>query len=224
MNFERISYIEGVPWFSSTGDLMMTSSNGNIFRVTGPLCREFTGPGEFPAQRPVTRSFDVFFDLRMNKRLSKQSWGRWFETPQWSSWRQCNVQIFLQGPSHVCTSFYTIFLFFNFGLQRFVLMCLFLTIKTHFNGTRYVSRHQLTNWTLNDRPIPDPLNDLWVYVRIAKHTWIWIWIISRIGVFLCHFTSDMPALTMKSCPYFSHECRAESGFTSQVSIVFITRT
>ena len=43
---------------------MMTSSNGNIFRVTGPLYGEFTGPGEFPAQRAVTRSFDVFFDLR----------------------------------------------------------------------------------------------------------------------------------------------------------------
>ena len=52
---------------------MMTSSNGNIFRVTGPLCGEFTGPGEFPTQRPVTRSFDVFFDLRLNKRLSKQN-------------------------------------------------------------------------------------------------------------------------------------------------------
>ena len=39
---------------------MMTSSNGNIFRVTGLLCGEFTDPGEFPAQRPVTRSFDVF--------------------------------------------------------------------------------------------------------------------------------------------------------------------
>ena len=49
---------------------MMTSSHGNIFRVTGPLCGKFTGPGEFPAQRPVTRSFDVFFDLRLNKRLS----------------------------------------------------------------------------------------------------------------------------------------------------------
>ena len=54
---------------------MMTSSNGNIFRVTGPLCGKFTGTGEFPAQRPVTRSFDVFFDLRPNKRLSKQPWG-----------------------------------------------------------------------------------------------------------------------------------------------------
>ena len=49
---------------------MMTSSNGNIFRVTGHLCGEFTGHGEFPAQRPVTRILDVFFDLRLNKRLS----------------------------------------------------------------------------------------------------------------------------------------------------------
>ena len=71
---------------------MMTSSNGNIFRVTGPLCGEFTGPGEFPAQRPVTRSFDVFFDLRPNKRLSKQPWCWWFETPSWSLWRQANVE------------------------------------------------------------------------------------------------------------------------------------
>ena len=56
--------------------LMMTSSNGNIFRVTGPLCGEFTVSGEFPAQRPVTQSFDVFFDLCLNK----QWWGWWFET------------------------------------------------------------------------------------------------------------------------------------------------
>ena len=38
-------------------------------------------PGEFPAQRPVTRSSDVFFDMRLNKRLSKQSRDWWFETP-----------------------------------------------------------------------------------------------------------------------------------------------
>ena len=48
-------------------------------------------PGEFPAQRPVTRSFDVFFDLHPNKRLSKQSRGWWFETPSCSSWRHRNV-------------------------------------------------------------------------------------------------------------------------------------
>ena len=59
---------------------MMTSSNGSIFRVTGHLCGKFTGPGEFPAQRPVTRNFDVFFDLRLIKQLSKQSRGGSFET------------------------------------------------------------------------------------------------------------------------------------------------
>ena len=48
-------------------------------------------PGEFPAQRPVTRSFDVFFDLRLNKRLSKQSWGWWYETPSRPLWRHCHV-------------------------------------------------------------------------------------------------------------------------------------
>ena len=51
-------------------------------------------PGEFPAQWPVTRSFDVFFDLRLNKRLSKQPWGWWFETPAWSLWRHRNDLIF----------------------------------------------------------------------------------------------------------------------------------
>ena len=50
-------------------------------------------PGEFPAQRPVTRIFDVFFDLRPNKRLSKQSWGWWSETPSSSLWRHRNKNI-----------------------------------------------------------------------------------------------------------------------------------
>ena len=68
----------------------MTSSNGNILSVTGLLCGEFTGPGEFPTQRPVTWSVDGFLDLRPNKRLSKQPGGWWFETPSWSLWRQCN--------------------------------------------------------------------------------------------------------------------------------------
>ena len=47
-------------------------------------------PGEFPTQRPVTQSFDVYFDLRPNKWLSKQSCGWWFEALSWSLWRQRN--------------------------------------------------------------------------------------------------------------------------------------
>ena len=75
-----------------TKPFMMTSSNENIFRVTGPLCKEFTDHRWIPAQRPVTRKFDVFFDLRLNKRLSKQSWGWWFEMPSRPLWRHCNVK------------------------------------------------------------------------------------------------------------------------------------
>ena len=56
-----------------------------------PFVREFTGHGEFPAQRPVTQSFDVFFDLCLTKRLSKQWRGWWFETPSRPLWRHCNV-------------------------------------------------------------------------------------------------------------------------------------
>ena len=74
-SFEKIRQIIGqeAPTHPSH---IVTSSYGNIFRVTGPLCGEFTG--EFPAQRPVTQSFDVFFDLHLNKRLSEQSMRTWF--------------------------------------------------------------------------------------------------------------------------------------------------
>ena len=44
-------------------------------------------------QAKVMRSFDVFFDLRMNKQLSKQSWGWWFERPWPSLWRHCNLEV-----------------------------------------------------------------------------------------------------------------------------------
>ena len=51
--------------------------------------------GEFPAQKPMTRSFDVSFDPRPNKRLSKQSRGCWFKTPSRSLWRHCNASFTL---------------------------------------------------------------------------------------------------------------------------------
>ena len=72
---------------------MMTSSNGNIFRVTGHLWGNSPVPGEFPAQRPVTRGVDVFLDPRLNKRLRKQWRGWWFETLSRSLWRHCTVQL-----------------------------------------------------------------------------------------------------------------------------------
>ena len=67
--------------------LMMTSSNGNISRVTDSSCGVFTDHRWIPLTKPVTRSFDVFFDLQLNKRLSKQSRRRWLDTPSCSSLR-----------------------------------------------------------------------------------------------------------------------------------------
>ena len=57
-------------------------------------------PGEFPAQRRVTPSFEVFCNQRLNKRLRKQSWGWWFETLSHPLWRQCNEVI----ATYFCTS------------------------------------------------------------------------------------------------------------------------
>ena len=63
------------------------SARTPLYRTSGgnPLVT-----GEFPSQRPVKRSFDIFFDLRMNKRSSKQSRRRWFETASRFLWRHCN--------------------------------------------------------------------------------------------------------------------------------------
>ena len=67
-------------WFMN----MMTSALLAICAGNSPV------PGEFHAQRPVTRSFDVFFDLRLNKRLSKQSWCWWFQMLSLPLWRHRN--------------------------------------------------------------------------------------------------------------------------------------
>ena len=52
---------------------------------------------EFLAQSPVMRSFDVFFDMRPNKQLSKQLWGSWFDMLSCPLWRHNNVTTRTQG-------------------------------------------------------------------------------------------------------------------------------
>ena len=65
--------------------ITMTSSNRNISRVTVPLWGEPNGDRWNPVAK--ARGFDVFLDPRLNKRLSKQSRHRWFETQSRSFWR-----------------------------------------------------------------------------------------------------------------------------------------
>ena len=80
-----ITYISQKWWI-----IMMTSSNGNIFRVTGHLSEEFTGPRWIPRTKASNTELWCFLDQRLNKRLSKQSWGWCFEMLSRPLWRHCN--------------------------------------------------------------------------------------------------------------------------------------
>ena len=83
-------------WFSISGKVIIWLNawwrhQMEIFSALLALCAGNSAvTGEFPSQRPVTRSFGVFYDMCLNKRLRKQSWGWWFETPSRILWRHRN--------------------------------------------------------------------------------------------------------------------------------------
>ena len=83
--------------YHAADNVMMMSSNGKIFCITGPprhwpfVRGIHRWPVNSPHKWPVTRSFDVFFDLPMNNQLSKQSKGWWREIPLCSLWHHCSV-------------------------------------------------------------------------------------------------------------------------------------
>ena len=92
---DRHSSIDGpVPWriyFNRLQGVTWWRHQMETFSALLVLCAGNSPvTGEFPSQSPVTWSFDVFFDLGLNKRLSKHSRRRWFETPSRSLWRHCN--------------------------------------------------------------------------------------------------------------------------------------
>ena len=104
--------------------------------------------GEFPAQRPVMRSFDVFFDLRLNKRLSTQWWGWWFEMPWCSLWHHFNAtsevwdeMSFIHSPTSMVV--------WSLGMDK-------LFNLTHYNGCNYLSMLGLNIIHVSNR-------GLWLY-------------------------------------------------------------
>ena len=81
----------GVRLFRSLWNLTRWRHQMETFSALLAICEGNSPvPGEFLAQRPVTPGFHVFLDLRLNKRLSKQSWCWWFESISRPLWRQCN--------------------------------------------------------------------------------------------------------------------------------------
>ena len=123
---------------------MVTSSNGNIFRVTGHCAGNSPLTGEFHAQRPVTRSFDFFFGLCLNKRLSKQPWGWWFETHRAhyditvmfvaDAWRRTKSEAWLM-----------VSLYVSFTLEHLIWKQIPTTITTCLN--KCMQAEALSKWT-----------------------------------------------------------------------------
>ena len=130
---------------SNTIFVMITASNGKkkVSALLALCAGNSPVTSEFPAQRPMTRSFDVFSDLRLNKRLRKQSWGWWFEAPSCWLWRHCNISFF----------------FFNVYTSAFLRTCSY----THRLSPCHQRPLLLNNWTL----IP-----AWISNHIASKVWM----------------------------------------------------
>ena len=86
----------------------MTSSNGNIFRVIGPLWGESTGDWWIPLTQASGAELWCFLYLHLNKRLSEKSRCWWFETPLRSLWRHCNKTQALEGFHMIWTGYYNL--------------------------------------------------------------------------------------------------------------------
>ena len=159
---------------------MMTSSNGNIFRVTGLCARNSPVTGEFLAQRPVTQSFDGFFDLRLNKQLNKQLWGWWFETLTRSLWRHCNADFsnrrvkyyndVLWGMDSHWRPFYLLSITACLGIQQGNILFFVVTVNPLVPETEIcigkMSRHWFRWWLVACSGPSDYLNIYWLIVNV----------------------------------------------------------
>ena len=140
--------------------IMMTSSNGNIFRVTGPLCGEFTGHRWIPLTKASDAGLWCFFDLCLNNRWSKQSWGWWFETPLDPLKRHCNAIL----PQHYTRGLECVAWWIGYVMPCqmashcviFILISIFVMILYLYIGiiVLYAHTSARTLWTCRGWPVP----------------------------------------------------------------------
>ena len=139
--------------------------------------------GEFPTRRPVARSFDVFFDLRLNKRLSKQSWGWWFETPSRPLWRHCNglatasCRMSNTGPRHVCCRPELRWTNLRLYTNRLLWWWPSTSVpRTHWSSLCSNQRRILITWTRLDEPFFTMLPESGIYgpsSGLLQKMWTW---------------------------------------------------
>ena len=133
--------------------------------------------GGFPLQRPVTWSFDAFFHLRLTKRLSKQSWGWWFETSSWSIWRHCNVFLWL-GAGRGTHMFQGDFCVLSIGET---ILKIWMNIESLWNDEATTSRHRIflprrlyIFHSVESPSMVDPQWDIWYWgSKWNLHTVCW---------------------------------------------------
>ena len=129
---------------------------------------------EFSLQKPVTRSFDVFFDLCLNKQLSKQSRRRWLEMPSCSLWSHCNPWVTACYAVSISVSWHHVTAETNDEIH-------FFTTLTHWGWEPMAAISQTTvsnafSWTKIPIKIPlkfvlmGPINNIPALVQImARH-------------------------------------------------------
>ena len=125
----------------------MTSSNGNIFRVTGYLCGEVTGPPWIPLTKASDTELWCFLWCFRNKGLSKYSWSWWFETlsrPLWRHWHvlhfsattvtsiETNILASWSIPEILCQRYGL-----NWPSHGTAVYCIRLSIGLTFHGVRH---------------------------------------------------------------------------------------
>ena len=160
----------------------MTSSNGNIFRVTGHLCREFTGPRWILHTK--ASDLELFFDLRLNKRLSKQSWGWWFETLSCPLWHQCNaLPLFPWTDTHTHTNRH----YHSVCNNQITMMYVCLTKLGH---------HWFRHWLTDTSEPSHYLNKLWHIVY-----WILWTNFSETWIKIYFFFKKLHLMSANDCHY-----------------------
>ena len=137
--------------------------------------------GEFPSQRPLTRSIDVFSDLRPNKRLSEQSRRRWFGTQSRPLWRHCNMDTRRVWSIRICyNASHLVYVFFFFRKIWYIIMkqcgyfyktyCIFkrtdgIGLKSNYTSTRLCLYVRLSSVMTKFKVFSSPLGYWPLYSR-----------------------------------------------------------
>ena len=132
---------------------MMTSSNENIIRVAGPSLGESTGHWSPKGQWRGGLKF--FFDLRLDKGLSKKWRRRWFETPSRPLWRHRNVE------------FESWSMFYLYTTSCHIWACSINVTQITF----WTNEYQVVNAYMRHRGLNELISAVYLYPSTDKTKW-----------------------------------------------------